>query len=265
MKMKLIALAVAGLAAVGNANAAFDIGYGDQNGTSELFAFVYDGNANLQAFFDLGVNINDFTADQKAAPGTTNVWNLANNTTTGLGGVSGSWSNSWNTYVAGASMSNSVWMVGAYEFDALAVAMTTSNTDPAIIAQQDDMTLNNFSAAVTPNANGQLPGHTVANGSNTAAASSNPAGVIGSGFAPSWNSNFIGNSWASVGTAQNTYFLQANFLGGAATVTPYAGQFNLTNAGVLSYTAPVPEPETYALMLAGLGMVGLIARRRRPV
>lgn len=28
-------------------------------------------------------------------------------------------------------------------------------------------------------------------------------------------------------------------------------------------TAPVPEPETYALMLAGLGVVGFISRRRR--
>jgi len=31
----------------------------------------------------------------------------------------------------------------------------------------------------------------------------------------------------------------------------------------LSEVAPVPEPETYALMLAGLGLVGVVARRRK--
>lgn len=36
----------------------------------------------------------------------------------------------------------------------------------------------------------------------------------------------------------------------------YFGQFYTGNA------APVPEPETYALMLAGLGLVGFAARRR---
>ncbi len=32
--------------------------------------------------------------------------------------------------------------------------------------------------------------------------------------------------------------------------------------GVAGYAVPVPEPETYAMLLAGLGMMGLIARRR---
>jgi hypothetical protein len=35
-------------------------------------------------------------------------------------------------------------------------------------------------------------------------------------------------------------------------------------AGTLDLVAiPVPEPETYAMMLAGLGLMGFIARRRR--
>lgn len=29
------------------------------------------------------------------------------------------------------------------------------------------------------------------------------------------------------------------------------------------YISPVPEPETYAMLLAGLGLMGFVARRRR--
>ena len=46
-----------------------------------------------------------------------------------------------------------------------------------------------------------------------------------------------------------------------------AGSFTTGKAnyqGSLALTAaPVPEPETYALMLAGLGAVGFAARRRK--
>lgn len=40
------------------------------------------------------------------------------------------------------------------------------------------------------------------------------------------------------------------------------GAFQSFSANTLQLAA-VPEPETYAMMLAGLGMVGLVARRRR--
>jgi hypothetical protein len=44
------------------------------------------------------------------------------------------------------------------------------------------------------------------------------------------------------------------------------GITNLKNAAYLGTVSasPAPEPETYAMLLAGLGVVGFLARRRRP-
>lgn len=42
-----------------------------------------------------------------------------------------------------------------------------------------------------------------------------------------------------------------------------ADYFTLSDSGVLNYVAAVPEAETYAMMLAGLGLVGYMVRRRR--
>ena len=37
----------------------------------------------------------------------------------------------------------------------------------------------------------------------------------------------------------------------------------IPKAYVVEYAAPVPEPETYAMMLVGLGLLGVVARRRK--
>jgi hypothetical protein len=39
----------------------------------------------------------------------------------------------------------------------------------------------------------------------------------------------------------------------------------LARSRLIVLTAPVPEPETYAMLLAGLGVLGAVARRRKQV
>jgi len=54
------------------------------------------------------------------------------------------------------------------------------------------------------------------------------------------------------------------FTNAVTTVNPGSNGFTVTNGGGnLNFAAPIPEPETYALMIGGLGIMGWVARRRR--
>ncbi|WP_297326101.1 PEP-CTERM sorting domain-containing protein [Nitrosomonas sp.] len=84
----------------------------------------------------------------------------------------------------------------------------------------------------------------------------------------------IGNNWSNIQvTAIND---NGQILGYGTLIDPISGLAN-TRGFILSYTsdtvfnpqpifipaAPIPEPETYAMLLAGLGLIGFIARRRK--
>lgn len=63
----------------------------------------------------------------------------------------------------------------------------------------------------------------------------------------------VGSFWNFTATNSNDYFDRVVFTSGL-------NAFETDNHAVL---AAVPEPETYAMMLAGLGLMGFVASRRR--
>lgn len=82
--------------------------------------------------------------------------------------------------------------------------------------------------------------------------------------------NFTGLPTGTAGSYTNTFTLGAapfaSLLAGAQAGKAYV---NIHTPGtyaageIRGFLAPVPEPQTYALMLAGLGALAMMARRRR--
>ena len=73
------------------------------------------------------------------------------------------------------------------------------------------------------------------------------------GLVPTGNQNY----------ANYVHFTPLNsgtFISSLVFMSPSANAFEASN---FSVTNPVPEPETYALMLAGLAAMGMVVRRRR--
>lgn len=77
-----------------------------------------------------------------------------------------------------------------------------------------------------------------------------------------------------IGSFANCVIVNANGTLGAAVPAGFTGDgyslipgvlhaYKVSAADLATYAAPVPEPETYALLIAGLGLVGWQSRRRR--
>ena len=299
MKFKLLAVAAL-MAAAAPSFAAID-GATSGNGSLMVNFITSTGAAtsggdDMSAVFDLGVNMNTVLGWNGVA-GFTRTWNLSTGFVTGTGIAGnqaiGAYGSSWNDLLSFAGPSK----VATIEFNVIALDNTNKAdnaggsrylTTAGTVSSFPSLTntnLNGFDgmdAYVTAN-NGRGTHNTAANGASTAqptdAANSYFKAVGGATQGDTWLAKTTVDTTKAVTTAQNFYFLTTTAPGGNAQSDKTAFGYDLNNngsigtgefaqwtvnaaAGTISFTSPVPEAETYAMLLAGLGLMGAVIRRR---
>jgi hypothetical protein len=129
----------------------------------------------------------------------------------------------------------------------------------------DDPTITGAPGAVALATGSLLPGP------NQSSVGSNPQSPTFTSFAGanlSFNPTAAGAGFfANPATFYNVAV--SSFINSPTQVTPVAAGFAsgfriAQGGGSVNFAAPIPEPETYALMLAGLGAIGWMVRRRKP-
>jgi PEP-CTERM motif len=263
MKFQLKALAAAAiLAASVPAQAAIDA---TASGNGSMILTVLDTISGASAAFDLGKNYLDFNQVATAGavsnvtnPGTSFSWDLAGNAD-----YSGAWSqfltasasdaNIRYAITAGDNLGSGIGSRGYITTYAGAGAATTTNQVITALGNFDTYTANLAvlagSTTITA-ANGaafQAPNTTFYNGNKN-----NNTGPLATGL--------LGSSLGVIQSVAAASTLSAP----SNTIFGNGAFFNLSSTGTLVYSvAAVPEADTWAMMMLGLGFMGFVARRKQ--
>ena len=295
MKFKLNALVVATLlAASGVAQA--KIADSNDNGnlsSGDMFASLVSVSNTTSYTVDLGLTLDQFTAAvAPTATGIKLVWDLDGGTfSDGVGagyssiGLAGqmqalNYGSVYTTFATPTVTGASDFKFDVKAMDGLPTSFPTTGQNRYLsTSAANSITATNGQVFAMDNvdvyptaANGDTTNSTHGTTFNTAGANMFDPGdaqnvYFNNGSKDNWNG---ATSFTSVGAASgplNFYFLtnSSTNTASAANVTKYSGVWSFDSATAqLSYaTAPVPEAETYAMMLAGVGLVGFMVSRRR--
>lgn len=284
LKSKLkVMLAAVTLACAGTALADINNGNvttaGAQFGNGELFLSVWNDSLNVSYTRDLGINLSNFLPAGTTAPvdsGATDFpWNPTVAPATGPGNVlTPGYQLVWGADPTGPSTtlqtllstSGTIWSV---------IAGDNVGTEKRLLYTSNSASVPSINDTQLFTATSNVSQHlTAVNATSTQIGAADPNNNYSSVNDPSAPTSYSGNSVfahnlgtlsfstvALVGTALNFWF---EATGPAAAFAFSNANWLLTSNGELSYTvaAPVPEPGTWAMLLAGLAMVGGIARRR---
>ena len=258
------------------------------------------GGDDWSAAFDLGVTMNDALSWNGVA-GFTRTWNLDSGAMSGTG-IVGSVSNSANYGTVWSTLTSNAAAVGTtaanFEFNVIALDNTDKTT---VIGGSRYLTTATsvFPSLTMANlkgfdymdsyviANNALGTHgSVANGADLATTANamnsffRLTGGLGGAAGDTWAAKTTADTTKDLATAQNFWFLTENGTASVKTVFGVdlnanssigAGEYGLWTVSAADHTitytnpgvaAPVPEASTWAMLVAGLGMISMMIRRR---
>lgn len=291
MKLKFNALAAAAaLVTAGGAQAGLDNVTPVNFGNSSVLFVAVDTTASISFSADLGLNMIDLLPGAaRTAAGTTTGWSFINNTSTDLAITGNAWSAAYATFLSTASAPNIRWgVIAGDQVQGSGLTVTATNviagrgwlaTGTPTIAQMTNAStsaptgngltaMNNFYASTAA----LLPSTfvTANNGAGTATSGGAFGAMVGTFGGPlTWN-YLTANGVASTFQYQRQTVANPDVfqIGGVTTLLdstfnalPTTFNFDFASGNLVMAT-PVPEPGTYAMLLAGLAAVGFMARRR---
>lgn len=254
--LKTLAAAVALAAAATGANAAIDNG---ATGNGELFFSAWDGATSYT--YDMNMTIDAFETSKNAVGNLNLVWGT-------------DFTSNYGSWLATANKSSLQWSVLAMDSSGQRRILATVGqaTLPATNSLND--VLRNSvtdTQKYLANVNGVIgAGNSLVTTSNTANTYSGNIGdkVFGK-FNFDTTGSFANNSYANGIGFEKTLAAATGIAAGTNTAYSDDGiavRSWIDGSNTLHIAAmPVPEPSEYAMLLAGLGLMGVVARRRKNV